>query len=54
MIADKDDSGTGERAAMKTGLPYYLPDAGDFNDLHKREGTVRAALLLQQLLKGNG
>ena len=25
-----------------------------FNDLHKREGTVRAALLLQQWLKGSG
>lgn len=54
VVADHDESGTGERAAVETGLPYYLPPPGDFNDLHKREGTVRAALLLQQWLKGNG
>jgi putative DNA primase/helicase len=48
VVADKDDSGTGERVAVQTGLPYFLPDAGDFNDLHKRDGTFRTSQALRR------
>lgn len=51
VIADRDDSGTGERAAMKTGLPYYLPDAGDFNDAHRANGLFRTSQALQKWLR---
>lgn len=50
VVADKDDSGTGERVAVQTGLPYFLPDAGDFNDLHKRDGTFRTSQALRKWL----
>lgn len=48
VIADKDDSATGERAAQKTGLPYYLPETGDFNDLHMAIGTFKASQALRR------
>lgn len=50
VIADRDDSQTGERAAQKTGLPYLLPEAGDFNDFHKKAGTFRASQELRKWL----
>ena len=50
VIADRDDSGTGERVAIQTGLPYYLPGAGDFNDFHKSAGTFRASQALRKWL----
>lgn len=48
VIADKDDSGTGERVALASGLPYFLPDTGDFNDLHQAQGTFRASQILRK------
>lgn len=48
VVADKDDTGTGERVAVQTGLPYFLPDAGDFNDLHRRDGTFRTSQALRR------
>lgn len=51
VIADNDQSGTGERAAQETGLPYYLPPPGDFNDMQKREGSLFAAMDLQNWMK---
>lgn len=50
VIADRDDSGTGERVAIQTGLPYYLPFSGDFNDQHKALGTFRASQALRKWL----
>lgn len=50
VIADKDDSGTGERVAIQTGLPYYLPEHGDFNDFQKSAGTFRASQCLRKFL----
>ena len=50
VIADNDDSGTGERVAIQTGFPYYLPEAGDFNDQHKKDGTLRASQNLRKWL----
>ena len=48
VVADNDASGTGERVAVQTGLPYYLPAAGDFNDFHRKEGTFKASQALRQ------
>lgn len=50
VVADNDASGTGERAALETGFPYYLPEAGDFNDQHKKDGTLRASQNLRKWL----
>ncbi|MBV6687223.1 hypothetical protein KV692_04860 [Xanthomonas euvesicatoria pv. physalidis] len=48
VAADNDASGTGQRAAEATGLPWACPAAlgHDFNDLHQRQNieAVRAAL----------
>lgn len=40
ICADHDASGTGERIARKTGLPWVMPPKVDmdFNDLHRAEG----------------
>jgi putative DNA primase/helicase len=48
VVADRDDSGTGERVAVQTGLPYYLPSEGDFNDMHKAQGTFKASQALRR------
>lgn len=54
VIADRDASGTGERAAIATGRPYFLPpEVGqDFNDLHREVGVFRASQMLRRLLVG--
>ena len=39
MIADHDTGGAGERAAKKTGKPYWVPpEVGDANDFHQAHG----------------
>lgn len=45
VAADNDVSGTGERAAVRTGLKWVMPDTtgDDFNDMHQRAG-IRAVL----------
>ena len=45
VVADNDVSGTGERAAIATGLVYFLPPTigQDFNDFHKAVGTFAAS-----------
>lgn len=48
VVADNDESGTGERVAVQTGLPYFMPAAGDFNDFHRKEGTFRSSQALRQ------
>ena len=48
VVADRDDSGTGERVAVQTGLQYYLPSEGDFNDMHKAQGTFQASQALRR------
>lgn len=52
VIADNDESGTGEAAAMATGLPWAMPEhvGMDANDLHQRFG-LRA---LVGLIRGVG
>lgn len=45
VIADNDESGTGEAAAKATGLPYWMPPdvSSDINDFQKKHGTFRAS-----------
>lgn len=50
VVADNDESGTGERVAVQTGLPYYLPAFGDFNDFARKEGIFRASQSLRKWL----
>jgi len=50
VVADNDESGTGERVAIQTGLPYYMPSNGDFNDMHKADGTFKASQALRKWL----
>jgi putative DNA primase/helicase len=42
VFADNDMSGTGETAAIATGLPYCMADVGgwDANDLHRHKGLI--------------
>lgn len=53
VIADCDQSGTGEKAALATGLPYWLSDVHgeDFNDAHKRLGLFRCSQMLGKWLR---
>lgn len=53
VIADHDTSGTGERVAKETGLPYYMPAAveEDFNDEWNRTGTFKASQSLRKLMR---
>ena len=47
-FADNDESGTGERVAKATGLPYCMaPTVGwDANDMHVKQGLFRVAALM--------
>ncbi len=48
VVADRDESGTGERVAVQTGLPYFLPDTGDFNDFARSVGLFQASQALRK------
>jgi putative DNA primase/helicase len=52
VCADNDVSGTGQQAAMATGLPWIMPDeAGqDFNDLHQLAGIVAVVKKLREVM----
>ena len=43
VVADNDESGTGERIAKQTGLPYWMSDrvGEDANDYHQRVGLFK-------------
>lgn len=45
VVADNDESGTGERVAKQTGWRYWISDrkGEDFNDTHRRTGLFQAA-----------
>ena len=50
VIADNDASGTGEKYARKTGLPFWMPpEIGDANDHHRRHGIAALAASLNEL-----
>jgi hypothetical protein len=39
VVADHDESRAGEKAAVKTGLPWWMPpEIGDANDFHLARG----------------
>lgn len=52
VFADHDKSGTGQRAAESTGLPWVMPpDEGhDANDIHQAHGVRPLAELMRRLL----
>jgi putative DNA primase/helicase len=50
VIADNDASGTGERIARQTGLPYFMPEAGDFNDFAQKAGIFAASQAIRKFL----
>ncbi len=52
VVADNDKSGTGERVARETGLPYWMSDTvgEDFNDFHQRVGLFKASSSLRAAL----
>ena len=53
VIADHDASGTGEKYARQTGLPYWMPpEIGDANDFHQARGLDALADALRRGLYG--
>lgn len=50
VVADNDESKTGEEAAIATGLPYFLPPPGDLNDMHKAQGVFKTSQALRRWL----
>lgn len=52
VIADNDASGTGERVAKESGLPYWMSDVvgEDANDYHQRVGLFKFTQSLTQSL----
>lgn len=52
VVADNDESKTGELSAQRIGLPYFMPPkvGQDFNDFHKEVGLLRASFALDKLL----
>lgn len=52
VVADHDENGTGEKAAIATGKPYWLSETrgDDFNDYHRREGIFHAGQSLKKLI----
>lgn len=50
VVADNDDTKTGETVARATGLPYFLPPPGDLNDMHKAQGVFRTSQALRRWL----
>lgn len=56
VVADNDASGTGERVARATGLPWWMPpDVGnDANDSHQNRGIFFLSMQLKRLLMSKG
>ena len=52
VIADNDATGTGEKVAIATGLPYWMSDVQgeDINDTHKRLGLFKCSQMLRKWL----
>lgn len=52
VVADNDQSGTGERVARAAGLPWVMPPTvgDDANDFHQRDGVFALADLLRGAL----
>ena len=56
VIADNDASHTGQRAAKKIGLPFWISPvmSEDFNDYMNRVGVEEASLVLTAILEASG
>lgn len=52
VVADNDESGTGERAAKESGCKYFLPPTvgQDFNDLHREIGLFKVSQMLRKFI----
>lgn len=52
VIADNDESGTGQRVAKDTGLPFVMSpvEGEDMNDLHQRAGIRAVADLMRSVM----
>lgn len=52
VIADNDASDTGRKAALATGLPFFMPETTgqDLNDLWLDIGTLKTSLLLRKFV----
>jgi putative DNA primase/helicase len=52
VVADNDESGTGERVAKQIGMPYWISDTAgeDFNDFHRRVKTFKASQELRYFM----
>ncbi len=53
VMADNDESKTGESSAIKTGLPWMMPDKvnTDWNDAHAEYGLIHVCRALMELKK---
>lgn len=53
VVADNDESGTGERTAQEIGWPYWISDTvgEDANDYHLRVGTFKLSQSLDKCLR---
>jgi putative DNA primase/helicase len=53
VVADNDESKTGEESAKRIGFPYFLPPTvgHDFNDMQREVGLLRSAMALDKLLR---
>lgn len=54
VIADNDESGTGERVAREIGWPYWISDRvhEDANDYARRRGVFALAMGIKQVMQG--
>ena len=52
VLADHDESKTGETVAKETGLPYFMPPVvgHDFNDYWLKNGTFTASMEIKRLI----
>jgi putative DNA primase/helicase len=53
IVADNDESQTGERMAKKSGKPFWMPPTvgQDFNDMHQEVGLFKASQELGKALR---
>ena len=54
VVADNDESKTGENTAKKIGWPFWMSDVEgeDFNDTQRRLGSFKSASSLCSLIRG--
>ena len=52
VIADNDEKGAGEKYAVKTGLPYWMPDevGTDANDYEQEHTALKLSIELHNML----